>query len=132
MPTVSLTDLSPAARAQAGEQIRAQQKPVAKPSKYRNVKTVLDGITFDSKREAIRYALLKLEEKAGRIWGLELQVPYPLRVFGALIATYRADFAYWRDETRIVEDVKGVRTRDYIMKKKLMKALYGIDIVEVA
>lgn len=129
MGNVSLADLSPKAQAQAGEQIRAQQKP----SKYRNVKTVLDGITFASKREAIRYAALKLEEKAGRIRELVPQAPFVLKVSGHKIGTYIADFIYFRDAKLVVEDVKSPasKTPVYRLKAKLMKALYGIDIVEV-
>jgi hypothetical protein len=99
--------------------------------KYRNVKTVVDGITFDSKKEAKRYGELKLMQAAGLISCLELQVSYRLFIKGELICTYRADFRYKdKDGNVIVEDVKGVRTRDYIIKRKLMRAINGIAIKE--
>lgn len=64
---------------------------------------------------------------------LELQPKYPLTVNGEKICTYIADFKYWdaQKNAEIVEDVKGVRTPVFRIKSKLVKALYGIDIVEV-
>jgi hypothetical protein len=102
-------------------------------SKYRNVKTVLDGITFASKREAMRYAELKLLAKAGKITGLECQPRFLLAVNGVKIATYVADFSYHAigKSEYIVEDAKGMKTPIYKLKAKLMKACHGIDIVEV-
>jgi len=105
-------------------------------SKYRAVPTVVDGIRFHSKREAERYGFLKTLQQQGIIQDLELQPKYKLTVNGVLICTYFADFAYetWDDNaypmTR-VEDVKGVKTPAYRIKKKLMKAVYGIEIQEV-
>ncbi|MGD9714830.1 MAG: DUF1064 domain-containing protein [Thermomicrobiales bacterium] len=103
-----------------------------KPSKYKAVRTTLDGITFASKREAERYATLKLLEKAGDITKLELQPRYPLVVNDQLVGNYVADFRY-RDEqgNTVVEDAKGVKTPVYKLKKKLMKAIYGIEVREV-
>jgi len=98
--------------------------------KYRNVKTTVDGITFDSKRESVRYCELKLLAKARKITNLRLQVPYVMRVNGEKICKYVADFVYCEDGNEIVEDVKGMRTREYILKRKLMKAVYGIEIRE--
>lgn len=98
--------------------------------KYRNVKTKVDGITFDSKRESVRYCELKLLAKTRKITDLRLQVPYVIRVNGEKICKYIADFVYNEDGNEIVEDVKGVRTREYILKRKLMKAVYGIEIRE--
>ena len=100
-------------------------------NKYRAKKTVVDGITFDSKKEATRYQELKLLEKAGQIKALVLQVPYDLMVNGCKVGIYRADFTYWdvvKDEA-IIEDVKGFKTPVYNIKKKILKA-YGIDIYE--
>lgn len=104
----------------------------AKRSKYGNRKTKVDGITFDSAAEARRYADLVLMEKAGEITDLELQPRYPLLVNGEKVGTYVADFAY-RDAAGVlvVEDVKGMRTREYIMKAKLMRAVHGIEVQEV-
>lgn len=107
-----------------------------KPSKYLNKKTVVDGIEFDSIAESNRYKELKLLEAAGEIEGLVLQPPYALVVNGVLVATYKADFLYF-DNVKgcaVVEDVKGgdaTKTPVYRLKKKLMKAIHGIEITEV-
>lgn len=101
-------------------------------NKYRNKKTEVDGIVFDSKKEARRFSELKLLERANEILGLECQVKYPLIVNGSVVASYIADFVY-RDNRKnrvIVEDCKGVRTPVYRLKAKLMKALHGIEIFE--
>lgn len=100
-------------------------------SKYRNKKTVIDGITFDSRREASRYGVLKIMQAAGLISGLRLQVPYVITVNGEKICKYVADFVYQENGREVVEDVKGVRTREYILKRKLMFAVFGIEIKEV-
>ena len=101
-------------------------------AKYGNKKVAIDGRTFDSKAEAARYVELKRMQEAGLIFGLECQVTFPLVVNGELICKYIADFRYVDIEgSRITEDVKGVRTRDYRIKAKLMKALHGITIKEV-
>ena len=113
---------------------------MTKPSKYRNIRTKVDGITFASKREAKRYTELKLLERAGEISHLELQPRFPLEVEGEKICVYVADFQYWdHDSERTgalpgrchVEDVKGVRTPVYKLKKKLVEALYDVVIEEV-
>lgn len=121
--------------------------------KYRNVKTVVDGITFDSKKEAQRYAELRMMELAGEIKELECQKKYALEVGGQLICNYKCDFYYlefYQDSIpitisgftgisvshrlrRVIEDVKSPITRKnpvYRIKKKLMKAIYDIDILE--
>jgi len=104
-------------------------------SKYRAIKTVVDGITFDSKAEARRYGELRLLVKANAIFCLELQPRYDIVVQGQKICFYKADFRYKEshdyDAPWIVEDVKGMKTPVYNLKKKLMKACHGIDIVEV-
>lgn len=102
-------------------------------SKYHNVPTEIDGERFDSKSEARRYGELRLLERAGEIRELELHPQFSLVVNGRKVATYEADFAYSRqDGRRVVEDVKGgVRTAAYVLKKKLMRACLGIEIVEV-
>ena len=102
-------------------------------SKYRNRKTVYDGITFDSQREANRYAELKLLERAGEISDLKLQVPFELipKQPGERAVKYIADFVYTEDGQTVVEDVKGKKTRDYIIKRKLMLWRHGITIKEV-
>ena len=104
-------------------------------SKHGNKHTVVDGITFDSKAEAARYAELKLMLRAGTIEQLAVHVPFLLTVGGILIAKYEADFVYYDTVTRvrIVEDVKsnGTKTREYVIKKRLMKAIHNVDITEI-
>ncbi|MBZ0158440.1 MAG: DUF1064 domain-containing protein [Alphaproteobacteria bacterium] len=100
-------------------------------NKFGARKTVVDGIRFDSAREARRYQELCLLEKTGQIQDLALQVPFIIEVGGKKICTYRADFCYTEKGERIVEDVKGHRTREYILKKKLTEAIYGIQIREI-
>lgn len=102
-------------------------------AKYGNKKTVVDGITFASKKEANRYCLLKLMERGGLIKSIELQPPYRLEVNGVLVCKYVADFRYVDAQTgeTVVEDAKGFKTREYNLKKKLVKAVHGIEIREV-
>lgn len=117
--------------------------------KYHNRKATINGITFDSKKEAHRYQELKLLEKAGEISGLQLQVKYVLIPAqyepdtvgnrggikkGKLIereCSYIADFVYQENRETVVEDTKGMRTKDYIIKRKLMLWVHGIRIREV-
>ena len=99
-------------------------------SKYGAIKTVVDGHIFDSKAEARRYQELRLMASAGEISDIELQPKYPLIVNGKNCGFYKADFRYKIAGVLVVEDVKGVKTPVYQLKKKLVKALYDIDIVE--
>lgn len=102
-------------------------------NKYRNQKTIIDEIKFDSKKEAMRYRHLKTFERVGLIKDLRLQVPYILidkSQYGRAIK-YVADFVYIEDDNLVVEDVKGVRTDVYRLKKRLMAERYGIIIREV-
>ena len=103
-------------------------------TKYRNKKTEINGITFDSKREAGRYLELMLMESAGLIRGLELQPEFPLLVkTGKSVGKYRADFRYF-DVARkafVVEDSKGVRTAVYRLKKRIVEEVHKIKIEEV-
>ena len=103
-------------------------------SKYNAIKTTIDGITFDSRKEASRYTELKLLSKAGEIRELRLQVPFELiPKRGKLRAIrYIADFAYADNHGNdIVEDVKGMKTQVYKLKKRMMLEKYGIEIQEV-
>jgi len=102
--------------------------------KYHNKPTVVDGIKFDSKAEARRYNELKLLVRACEISDLQLQPKFPLVVNGELVCTYIADFSYEMRFHRIVEDVKSPasKTPQYRIKVKLLKALTGIEIREVA
>ena len=100
-------------------------------SKYKNVKTEIDGITFDSIKEAKRYQELKLLVRAGIIKVLVLQKPFPIVVNGVKICTYKCDFSYYgQDGRETVEDVKGVRTAVFSIKAKLMIAVYGLRVLE--
>ena len=105
-------------------------------SKYNNKKTVIDGIVFDSKKEAARYQDLKILERVGLIQGLEIQPIFALQesyiIGGRKVRalTYRADFAYFEGNQKVVEDVKGMRTAVYKIKKKLFEYKYGIEIRE--
>ena len=106
-------------------------------SKYHSTPTEVNGIRFDSKREANRWAELRLMERAGKIQKLKRQVRYLLipsqyRV-GKCIereASYIADFVYIKDGHLVVEDCKGFRTPEYRLKRKLMLQLYDIRLVE--
>jgi hypothetical protein len=102
-------------------------------SKYGAVPTVVDNMRFASKREAAHYGTLKILERAGKISLLQLQPGFRLEVKGQLICTYVADFQYLDHGTMhvVTEDVKGMKTPVYRIKKKLLKALYDIDIVEI-
>lgn len=100
-------------------------------NKYRNQPCVVDGLPFASKREANRYGELKLLQIAGQISDLRRQVPFELVVNGVLVCKYVADAVYVERGEQVVEDAKGIRTRDYRIKCKLMKACHGIDIREV-
>ena len=102
-------------------------------SKYGNKKTVVDGITFDSKWESQRYLYLKSLEKAGRVQNLQLQPRFIITVNGQKICTYVADFQYDKETKdgeweHIIEDAKGVETPEFKLKKKLMKAVHNIEV----
>jgi hypothetical protein len=102
--------------------------------KYRNKPTMVDEILFDSVAEAKRYNELKFFQAAGQISNLELQPKFPLEVNGALVCTYIADFSYMSHGYRVIEDVKSnaTKTPQYRIKVKLLKALTGIVVLEVA
>lgn len=120
-------------------------------NKYGSKKVEIDGIVFDSKREAKRFQELSLLEKAGAIQGLNRQVKYVLipeqrepdiigkrggRKPGKLLereCAYIADFVYFDHGLGkiVVEDTKGFRTKDYIIKRKLMLFRHGIQIKEI-
>ena len=106
--------------------------------KYGNRKTVVDGIEFDSKAEAKRYMELITLQNLGMISDLRRQHPYILVKGGRWkngkaypAVKYIADFVYEQDGEIVVEDVKGFKTHEYMIKKKLMKSVYNIEIQEV-
>jgi len=107
-----------------------------RPSKYRNQKTAVDGITFDSKKEANRYCELKVMEKGGLISKLALQQSFELAPSVTIAGRkrpslkYMADFCYYLNGLFVVEDVKGMKTDVYKLKRHLMKSVLDIDILE--
>lgn len=122
-------------------------------SKYNSKKVVIDGHTYDSKKEARRYCELLLLVRAGEITDLQRQVEFELipaqwetverysdktgkrlkdgRRCVEQKCSYYADFVYLKDGQMVVEDTKGMRTTDYIIKRKLMRHLHGIAIKEI-
>lgn len=123
-------------------------------SKYGNKKVTRGDITFDSMKEARRYAELALLQKAGAIQGLQRQVRFELvpkqydetptgklytrgerkgqektnRVLVEKAVVYVADFVYYENGEKVVEDTKGFQTKDFVIKRKLMLWVHGIKI----
>lgn len=107
-------------------------------AKYHSRKISRDGITFDSVKEYRRWCELSLLERAGTIQNLKRQVKFELipsqRIDGKVIersCTYIADFVYTENGKMVVEDTKGFRTTDYIIKRKLLLWVHGIRIQEI-
>lgn len=121
-------------------------------SKYHNQKTEIDGILFDSKKEAARWLELKLLEKAGAIVALERQRPYVLYVISedlgmrVDVGKFTPDFEYWipavagteqtqaHEAMHVIEDVKSPITRKetaYRLRKRIFEALYGLTLTEI-
>ena len=150
MDTRDISRFSPAARQQILEKLGRDRagKAMDKPEKYHNRKCTVTipgsvkQITFDSVKEARRFGELELMKNTGKIRDLRLQVNFTLQEGFTTAAgerirpiVYRADFVYqepsptgWRT---IVEDVKGVHTKEYSMKRKMMLEKFGVDIREV-
>ncbi len=104
-------------------------------NKFGAVKTTVDNITFDSKAEARRYQELKAREAAGEISDLRTKCAacvFDLVVNGVRVSRFTADFVYTEEGDRVVEDLKSgpTKTRAYVMRRKLMKACFGIEIRE--
>lgn len=126
---------------------------MAMRNKYYSKKVTIDGQTFDSKKEYRRYCELLLLEKEGAITELKRQVAFTVipaqretieryshktgkrlkdkEVIVERECAYVADFTYKQDGKLVVEDTKGFRTKDYIIKRKLMYLFYGIKIKEI-
>lgn len=104
-------------------------------NKYGAKKTSFDGISFASKAEAHRYAELLILQRAGLIENLKCQPRFPMKIDGALICTYVADFSYNHKGSAeaVIEDVKSPATKTavYRLKAKMMMAIHGIKITEV-
>lgn len=110
-------------------------------NKYKAKKAVVDGIVFDSRKEAKRYTELKKLEEMGSIRDLSLQVQFELMPSFEIVIdgkkrkrrpiTYVADFVYYKGNEKVIEDVKGLRTPVYKIKKKLFEYRYHETIREV-
>lgn len=119
-------------------------------NKYKSHKTSVNGVNFDSRKEADRYIELNLLSRSGAIKGLKRQVKFELIPAqyepdiisqrgkvkkGKLIeraVSYIADFVYTDENGKtVVEDTKGFRTKDYIIKRKLLLYMHGIRIKEI-
>lgn len=100
-------------------------------NKFGAIKTVVEGIKFDSRAEAEHWVVLRELERLGTITNLRRQVPFRLEVNGFLICKYLADFCYDESGVPIVVDVKGRIMPVYALKKKLMRACLGIEIREI-
>lgn len=107
-------------------------------SKYGSKKITADGLTFDSRKEYFRWHELSLLEKAGEISQLQRQVRFELipsqKIDGKVVERpvhYVADFVYQENGQTVVEDTKGFKTKDYILKRKMMLHTHGIRIREV-
>ena len=118
-------------------------------NKYHSKKIIKDDLVFDSKKEYLRFCELVLLEKAGKISDLKRQVKFVLipaqrepdkigkrggKIKGALIereCAYKADFVYTENGQTVVEDAKGMRTKEYVIKRKMMLYIHGIKIKEV-
>ncbi len=121
----------------------------AKANKYRNKKVEINGIVYDSKKEQKRHLELLMLEQAGEITDLQRQVKFVLIPTqrepdtigarggihkGKVIeheCSYIADFVYKENEKTVVEDTKGFRTKDYILKRKMMLWFHGIRVKEI-
>lgn len=116
---------------------RIKAKPKSK-SKYKNVKFVIDNITFDSKKEGARYEYLKSLAQKGVIKELKLQPSFTIAQSVMLdgikkrARKYKADFSYINLAGEyVVEDVKGMKTDMYKLKRHLVKALHNIEVIEI-
>ena len=106
-------------------------------SKYGAKKVTIDGITFDSRKEANRWLELSSLERAGKVSNLQRQVKFELlpsqRVNGKVVeraVNYMADFVYEENGHKVVEDTKGFKTPEYIIKRKLMLWVHQIQVKE--
>lgn len=96
--------------------------------KFRAIPTEVDGIKFSSKKEAKRFRELRLLEKSGELLFFLRQTPWHLPGNVKYLSDF---FCFWKDQTATIEDVKGMRTPMYILKKKQVEAIYGIAISEI-
>ncbi len=97
-------------------------------SKYKAVKTVVDGITFASKREAYYYRLYSKMQEAGMIKNLKMQTSLPFTLNGKKMFVYKPDFEFDDKDGHHYIDVKGFETKEFKIKKKIIEAFYKIEI----
>lgn len=131
-------DLPPKYQRQVEQKLGVQTaKNAVKPNKYHAVKETVGKLKFDSKKERQRFEELNMLEQSGEIRNLKLQHEFLLQ--GAFTDTngertrsikYIADFTYWKDNTFVIEDVKGMKTDVYKLKRKMM-AEKGWKITEI-
>lgn len=135
----SMKHVSSAWKGKIGFMKHTRSIKTMRAAKYGNRKISFYGIEFDSQKEAYRYLLLRDLQKQGRIHNLELQKEFELipeqRIGGKLVeraVKYIADFTY-NDHTGafVVEDTKGFKTQEYIIKRKLMLFIHNIKINEI-
>lgn len=101
-------------------------------NKYGAKKTEYNGVTFDSKAEAHRAYELDMLKKSGEVTDIEYQPVFDVVVNNKKICKYKADFKVTYSDGHVeIEDVKGVRTPVYKLKKKLVEALHDIEIIEI-
>lgn len=128
------------------EGTKVPKKKLSKtPNKHGAIKVEYEGKVFDSKKELARYKQLLVMQQSGYITNLRMQVSYPLKVREWIVNDVKVDLGYWYmreyiadfvyeiDGLTIVEDVKSKHTknmRPYKIKKKLLKAIYDIEIKE--
>ena len=107
--------------------MQMSKKPRVKNTKRKMV----NGIEFDSTREARAWQDLCLQQQAGQITGLRRQVEFPIAINGKQVCSYWADFVFQRGGKQVVADAKGFRTEIYRLKRKLMLAAYNVEIEEL-
>lgn len=134
-----LQDLPASVQAMVAEHTGAAVQSSTRRPKYGNRKAIVEGITFDSQREAARYLDLKSRRDAGEIRDLELQPRYELHAAGpdgaVTVARFKPDFRYFDigENRLVIEDVKSkaTRTTAYMLRKRWFEAEYGIPLTEV-
>ena len=134
MPGIDLSSLGPAAKRQVDAFLTAEALvKESKPSKYKNKRVLHEGVWFDSIAELKRWLDLKILLNVGVILVLQRQVRFKIYINGMEVCTYVADFVYIVTDGghKLVEDVKGCVTKEYALKKKLMRAVHGIEITEI-
>lgn len=103
--------------------------------KYRNEPVTVDGIRFDSKKEATRFGELSVVQGAGVIFDLECHPQYVFEHNGMRIGSFRPDFRYYDSNGQcVIEDVKSPSTRketSYRLRKRMMKVFFGLEVIEI-